>query len=86
MIAFPRKSPNRLGKLCNRMLFALAAATVLTSCGPPTAKFEVKAAPAVTFQTINGETIPLGELRGKVVLVNFWATDCPICIDRKSVV
>lgn len=62
------------------MLFALAAATVLTACGPPAAKFDVKAAPAVTFQTIKGETIALGELRGKVVLVNFWATDCPVCI------
>jgi len=73
----PGKSPNALGKLHNRMLFALLAATVLTSCGP---RFDIKAAPAVTFMTIKGETIPLGALRGKVVLVNFWATDCPICI------
>jgi len=64
----------------NRMLFALLAATLLASCGPPSAKFEVKAAPAVTFQTVKGETIPLNSLRGKVVLVNFWATDCPICL------
>jgi peroxiredoxin len=76
----PGKSPNALGKLCNRMLFALLAATVLTSCGPQSAKFEIKPAPAVTFMTIKGETIPLSALRGKVVLVNFWATDCPICI------
>ncbi len=30
--------------------------------------------------TIAGESIPLASLRGKVVLVNFWATDCPVCI------
>lgn len=37
-------------------------------------------APAVTFTTLEGKRIPLESLRGKVVLVNFWATSCPGCI------
>jgi peroxiredoxin len=37
-------------------------------------------APAVTFVTIEGKNIPLSSLSGQVVLVNFWATDCPGCI------
>jgi len=37
-------------------------------------------APAVTFTSIKGEKIGPGELRGRVVLVNFWATDCPTCV------
>lgn len=37
-------------------------------------------APEVTFTTLNNEQISLQQLRGKVVLVNFWATDCPGCI------
>jgi peroxiredoxin len=37
-------------------------------------------APASTFTTITGEKIALDDLRGKVVLVNFWATSCPGCI------
>jgi peroxiredoxin len=37
-------------------------------------------APASTFTTITGEKISLNDLRGKVVLVNFWATSCPGCI------
>lgn len=37
-------------------------------------------APDVTFTTIHGKNIKLSELQGKVVLVNFWATDCPGCI------
>ena len=37
-------------------------------------------APAVSFTSIKGEKIPLDSLRGKVVLVNFWATSCPGCI------
>ena len=38
------------------------------------------AAPAVTFTTLEGQPIALESLRGKVVLVNFWATSCPGCI------
>lgn len=37
-------------------------------------------APAATFTTLEGKSIALDELRGKVVLVNFWATSCPGCI------
>jgi peroxiredoxin len=37
-------------------------------------------APAATFTTLEGKSIALAELRGKVVLVNFWATSCPGCI------
>ena len=38
------------------------------------------APPAVTFTTLEGKPIALESLRGKVVLVNFWATSCPGCI------
>ena len=37
-------------------------------------------APAATFTTLEGKTLALEDLRGKVVLVNFWATSCPGCI------
>ena len=37
-------------------------------------------APDVTFTTIEGKKISMADLKGKVVLVNFWATDCPGCI------
>jgi len=37
-------------------------------------------APNVKFTTISGEQITMEQLRGKVVLVNFWATSCPGCI------
>lgn len=39
-------------------------------------------APASTFTTLAGEKIALNDLRGKVVLVNFWATSCPGCIQE----
>ncbi|CAA9889342.1 Peroxiredoxin [Candidatus Methylobacter favarea] len=36
--------------------------------------------PRVTFTTITGKKISLNDLRGKPVIVTFWATDCPGCI------
>lgn len=37
-------------------------------------------APNVTFTTLDGSTINMADLKGKVVMVNFWATNCPGCI------
>lgn len=39
-----------------------------------------EAAPNVTFTGLNGEKITSQSLRGKVVMVNFWATSCTTCI------
>ena len=36
--------------------------------------------PEVSITTIQGEKVPLYSLRGQVVLVNFWATDCAVCV------
>jgi len=38
------------------------------------------AAPQVTFVSIKGAKITTSGLRGRVVVVNFWATDCVICM------
>ena len=36
-------------------------------------------APQFTLKDINGRTVRLRAYRGKVVLINFWATWCPPC-------
>jgi peroxiredoxin len=42
----------------------------------------ITSAPDVTFTTITGQEIALKDLRGKPVIVTFWATDCPSCIQE----
>ena len=37
-------------------------------------------APDVTFISIAGDKISTANLRGKVVMVNFWATSCTTCV------
>ena len=37
-------------------------------------------APNVTYTLLDGRRADLAALRGKVVLVNFWATSCTACV------
>jgi peroxiredoxin len=42
----------------------------------------LRQAPPLVGQTLDGRTLTLEQFRGKPVLVTFWATTCPSCIEE----
>jgi len=60
---------------------AALGAAVLAIAGIGVAAFSRQpTAPDVTFISIDGQKISSHDLRGKVVMINFWATSCTTCV------
>ncbi len=38
--------------------------------------------PEFTLPALNGRSVSLSDFRGKIVMVHFWATWCPPCVDE----
>ena len=56
-----------------RCLTALALLTGLAGCG-------AERAPESSFILLDGSRLSTSQLKGKVTLVNFWATSCTTCV------
>lgn len=66
--------------LFTRLLLSLG---LLLSLAPSASPAQTPGdAPAISGRTLSAEPFDLATLRGKVVLVLFWSTECPVCLDK----
>ena len=61
-------------------VFAIALALCALAAGVYTGWNRPIATPEVNFIGVRGEQFAMSSLKGKVVLVNFWATSCTVCV------
>jgi len=62
---------------------AFAIAAVATACAQPKKDVEAVPAPDFSIRDLQGNTLKLADFKGKVLVINFWATWCPPC--RKEI-
>ncbi|MDE7078258.1 MAG: TlpA family protein disulfide reductase [Alistipes sp.] len=87
-----KKSNKQLAILLALIAAIVAALLLLPGCGGRTSRKAADAeadasalvkagdmAPDFTVEMFDGSRLTLSDLRGKVVLLNFWATWCPPC-------
>jgi thiol-disulfide isomerase/thioredoxin len=74
MQQFPRQ--------CCGAVWALVISAALAACSDPPSPdrlVEGQPFPSLTLESLDGGSVPTSALRGKLVVLNVWATWCPPC-------
>jgi peroxiredoxin len=66
--------------MANKVLLSIAAAAAVAIGVGVYVSAGSDAAPASTFVLLDGSSRTTADLKGKVTLVNFWATSCTTCV------
>lgn len=64
------------------VVLALMGVAVVVMIASLSTQTGMGATPEFTATTLSGDTIQLSSYRGQVVMLNFWATWCPPCVEE----
>lgn len=67
-------------RMRNKLIVAVALVAI--AAGAALAILQRAAAPHAQFVALSGANFSTADLRGRVVLVNFWATTCTACLEE----
>jgi thiol-disulfide isomerase/thioredoxin len=76
------RRPSLLFGLGRFILLTVVVSAVAPGRAGELRALEPKPAPALELPDLGGETRNLAAWRGQVVLINFWATWCPPCLEE----
>src|SRR5262245_56219476 len=75
-------NPGKIAVLMKKAIIVGFAALALGVAASLVWQQREATAPEVRYATLAGDSFATSDLRGKVVLVNFWATSCVSCVQE----
>jgi len=70
---------NRISRARLAAAFVMVLAIIGTACAQAKTEAETVPAPEFSLKDLQGNALSLASYKGKVLILNFWATWCPPC-------